>query len=195
MLLKKLAQAKRNTQPQDSNFEDTYYEAEEKITGRKEEVLVGHNYIDDNSETDNTLGEGYPIADPESPNDLDADIDVCDAEGSNEEIESELSETSIKLSDYAEAIEELNSEDKKEESEVIACSDPFNKKEDTSGNTKSRCFDFLEKYADSSTPIQCLRRDLMSIMADFHWIMESENKNEQWALDFADALNELSVSL
>ena len=57
MLYERILKARRALQsnmPQESNFEDTYYEDEEKITGRKEEVLVGHNYIDDNSETDNT---------------------------------------------------------------------------------------------------------------------------------------------
>ena len=86
MLYERMLQAKRALQsnmPQESNFKDTYYEDEEKVTGRKEEVLVGHNYIDDNSETDNTLGEGHPIADPESPNDLDCDKNVCENDNTN----------------------------------------------------------------------------------------------------------------
>lgn len=67
--------------------------------------------------------------------------------------------------------------------------------EDTSGNTYSQADSFLEKYANGDDIIQCLRKDLMSILSDIQWIKESNNENEQWALDFVDALNELSVSL
>ena len=103
MLYERMLKAKRALQsnmPQESNFEDTYYEGEEKITGRKEEVLVGHNYIDDNSETDNTLGEGYPIADPESPNDLDTDTEI--KKTNDEELNTKLAATVTKLSEYSE---------------------------------------------------------------------------------------------
>lgn len=65
--------------------------------------------------------------------------------------------------------------------------------EDTSGNTKSNVDFFLEKYVDGNDIIQVLRKDLMSILSDVQWIIESGNQNEQFALDFADALNELSV--
>ncbi len=70
-----------------------------------------------------------------------------------------------------------------------------NSTEDTSGNTKSNVTDFLEKYAEGNDAIQVLRYDLMKILSDIHWIKESGNENEQFSLDFADALNEISVSI
>lgn len=193
MLYERILKARRALQsnmPQESNFEDTYYEDEEKITGRKEEVLVGHNYIDDNSETDNTLGEGYPIADPESPNDLDTDTEI--KKTNDEELNTKLAATVTKLSEYSETksptINEMEeSMDKLQEME--------NSKEDTSGKTDSHIAKFLENYADSNDIIQVLRKDLMSVLSDMQWIVESNNNNEQWALDFADALNEISTTI
>lgn len=193
MLYERILKARRALQsnmPQDSNFEDTYYEDEEKITGRKEEVLVGHNYIDDNSETDNTLGEGYPIADPESPNDLDTDTEI--KKTNDEELNTKLAATVTKLSEYSETksptINEMEeSMDKLQEME--------NPKEDTSGKTDSHIAKFLENYAESNDIIQVLRKDLMSVLSDMQWIVESNNSNEQWALDFADALNEISTTI
>lgn len=88
----------------------------------------------------------------------------------------------------------LPTTEEKEESMDVLCSDPY-RKEDTSGNTKSNVYSFLEKYAEGNDAIQILRRDLMSVTSDMHWIRESKNQHEQWALDFADALNELSVSI
>ena len=74
------------------------------------------------------------------------------------------------------------------------CSDLY-KKEDTSGNTDSNVAKFLEKYADGNDVLQVLRKDLMALLSDMQWIIESDNINEQWALDFADALNEISTSI
>lgn len=191
MLYERILKARRALQsnmPQESNFEDTYYEDEEKITGRKEEVLVGHNYIDDNSETDNTLGEGYPIADPESPNDLDTDTEI--KKTNDEELNTKLAATVTKLSEYSETksptINEMEeSMDKLQEME--------NPKEDTSGKTNSHIAKFLENYAESNDIIQVLRKDLMSVLSDMQWIVESNNNNEQWAEDFKKALNEMSL--
>lgn len=67
--------------------------------------------------------------------------------------------------------------------------------EDISGKTKSNVTHFLEKYAEGDDTIQVLRYDLMKILSDMHWIKESSNENEQFALDFADALNEISVTI
>lgn len=67
--------------------------------------------------------------------------------------------------------------------------------EDTSGKTESNVAHFLEKYAEGNDAIQVLRYDLMKILSDMHWIKESGNENEQFSLDFADALNEISVSI
>ena len=191
MLYERILKARRALQsnmPQESNFEDTYYEDEEKITGRKEEVLVGHNYIDDNSETDNTLGEGYPIADPESPNDLDTDTEI--KKTNDEELNTKLAATVTKLSEYSETksptIDEMKeSMDKLQEME--------NPKEDTSGKTDSHIAKFLENYAEGNDIIQVLRKDLMSVLSDMQWIVESNNSNEQWAEDFKKALNEMSL--
>ena len=193
MLYERMLKAKRALQsnmPQESNFEDTYYEGEEKITGRKEEVLVGHNYIDDNSETDNTLGEGYPIADPESPNDLDADTEM--EENNDEELDTELATTVTKLSEYSEAMSPAI--DEMEES-MDRLQEMENRVEDTSGKTDSHVAKFLENYAEGNDIIQVLRKDLMSVLSDMQWIVESNNNNEQWALDFADALNEISTTI
>lgn len=300
MLYERMLQARRALQsniPQESNFKDTYYEDEEKVTGRKEEVLVGHNYIDDNSETDNTLGEGHPIADPESPNDLDCDKNICENDNTNEIIESEFKNnneediTSYIINFYKEHPEfverlfengglnpiltkldfakdqilaalqqigidpgdalkahdrhfqelakvkkdEWDKEDvehmKKIASQIIAEKDLFggapfsdtemkesfkrfetptiekkeesmdklqemeNPKEDTSGKTDSHVAKFLENYAEGNDIIQVLRKDLMSVLSDMQWIVESNNSNEQWALDFADALNEISITI
>ena len=67
--------------------------------------------------------------------------------------------------------------------------------EDTSGNTESNVSIFLEKYAEGNDAIQVLRYDLMKVLSDMHWIKESGNENEQFALAWADALNEISVSI
>lgn len=53
---------------------------------------------------------------------------------------------------------------------------------------------FLETYVDSSDAVQVLRYDLMKLLADAQWIKESGNQNEQFALDWVDAINELSCS-
>lgn len=53
---------------------------------------------------------------------------------------------------------------------------------------------FLETYVDSSDAVQVLRYDLMKLIADAQWIKESGNQNEQFALDWVDAINELSCS-
>lgn len=122
---------------------------------------------DEGLEVDNIgVSEAIPCPEVESPNDLDADqdIDVLDTP----------------------SIEE------KEESMNMLCSDPY-RKEDTSGNTKSNVYSFLEKYAEGNDAIQILRRDLMSVTSDMHWIKESKNQHEQWAIDFKKALNELSL--
>lgn len=114
------------------------------------------------------VSEAIPCPEVESPNDLDVDQDID--------------------------ILEVPSTEEKEESMDMLCSDPY-RKENTSGNTKSNVYSFLEKYAEGNDAIQILRRDLMSVTSDMHWIRESKNQHEQWALDFADALNELSVSI
>ena len=193
MLYERILKARRALQsnmPQESNFKDTYYEDEEKITGRKEEILVGHNYIDDNSETDNTLGEGHPIADPESPNDLDTDTEI--KKTNDEELNTKLAATVTKLSEYSET--KSPTIDKMEES-MDKLQEMENPKEDTSGKTDSHIAKFLENYAESNDIIQVLRKDLMSVLSDMQWIVESNNSNEQWALDFADALNEISTTI
>lgn len=60
---------------------------------------------------------------------------------------------------------------------------------------QNQTYQFLDKYKDGNQIIQVLRTDLMKIMSDIQWIKESKNQNEQWALDFADALNELSIQI
>lgn len=67
--------------------------------------------------------------------------------------------------------------------------------EDISGKTESHITHFLEKYVEGDDTIQVLRYDLMKVLSDMHWIKESGNENEQFALDFADALNEISVTI
>ena len=191
MLYERMLKAKRALQsnmPQESNFEDTYYEGEEKIAGRKEEVLVGHNYIDDNSETDNTLGEGYLIADPESPNDLDTDTEI--KKTNDEELNTKLAATVTKLSEYSETRSPTIGEMEESMDKLQKMENP---KEDTSGKTDSHIAKFLENYAEGNDIIQVLRKDLMSVLSDMQWIVESNNSNEQWAEDFKKALNEMSL--
>ncbi len=53
---------------------------------------------------------------------------------------------------------------------------------------------FLETYVDSGDTVQVLRYDLMKLLADVQWLKESGNQNEQFALDWVDAINELSCS-
>lgn len=62
-------------------------------------------------------------------------------------------------------------------------------------NIKNLCNaeEFLEKYKDGSEAIQVLRHDLMKVCSDINWIIESGNQNEQFAIDFADALNAMSI--
>ena len=193
--MKKARKALKRCESPESNFKDTYYENDESITGRKETVLIGHDYIDDNDESDETLGLGGVIPDPESPNDLDADEDIsviAYTDEEDKEVEEEIKSTIINLSEYSEArnptIGELEeSMDRLEEME--------NPKEDTSGVPQSNVDLFLEKYANGNDIIQVLRTDLMKVLSDVQWIKESKNQHEQWALDFADALNEISVSI
>jgi vesicle coat complex subunit len=62
-------------------------------------------------------------------------------------------------------------------------------------NIKNLCDteEFLEKYKDGNEAIQVLRHDLMKVCSDINWIIESGNQNEQFAIDFADALNAMSI--
>lgn len=140
--------------------------------------------------------EGPFYKEEESPNNLDPDLNIEEEDTISDEIvENEVKESLSDLKEYAESItpQEVNLEEKEESMDML-CSDPC-RKEDTSGNTKSNVYSFLEKYAEGNDAIQILRRDLMSVTSDMHWIKESNNQHEQWALDFADALNELSVSI
>lgn len=57
---------------------------------------------------------------------------------------------------------------------------------------KSFVDDFLEKYVNGNDVIQVLRYDLMKLLSDVQWIKESGRENEQYSLDFADAINEIS---
>ena len=114
-------------------------------------------------------------------------------DSSDEEVEEEVRASMTNLSEYAEALQTPTMEQKEESMDVL-CSDPY-KKEDTSGNTDSNVTKFLEKYADGNDVLQVLRKDLMALLSDMQWIIESDNINEQWALDFADALNEISTSI
>ena len=195
MLWKKLKQAKKNLGLEEKLI--TSPENEHRIV-EKEEVIIGQDYYEDNSDYDNgerpDLGEGILRVDDSSPNDLDVDLDVEDEEdSSDEEVEEEVRASMINLSEYAEALQTPTMEQKEESMDVL-CSDPY-KKEDTSGNTDSNVTKFLEKYADGNDVLQVLRKDLMALLSDMQWIIESDNINEQWALDFADALNEISTSI
>ena len=82
--------------------------------------------------------------------------------------------------------------EKKEES-MDKLQEMENPKEDTSGKTDSHIAKFLENYAEGNDIIQVLRKDLMSVLSDMQWILESNNNNEQWAEDFKKALNEMSL--
>jgi hypothetical protein len=140
--------------------------------GVTEEVTIGSDYIDkDSLDEDGVcpdyLGEGV-IKEDVSPNDLDAD----DASIFNFDCESDEA-TKTEAPKYSDS----------------------NTTEDTSGKTHSFVNDFLEKYSDGDDVLQVLRYDLMKIIADIQWIKETNNHNEQFSLDFCDALNELSVSL
>ena len=68
-------------------------------------------------------------------------------------------------------------------------SEPFSKK-----NFK-QFKNFINKYANkvSEIPFSKLITDLDYIANDIEWMYKY--KDEQWALDFVDALNEMSVSL
>lgn len=56
-------------------------------------------------------------------------------------------------------------------------------------------YNFLEKYANiKNEDVQAMRNDLILILSDVQYIRKYDLKNTQWAMDFADALNELSVA-
>lgn len=105
--------------------------------------------------------------------------------------------TSKEMKEAFENLEKPTTEEKEESMDRVQ---EFESKverpwEDTSGKTKSFVNDFLENYAEGNDLIQELRKDLMKIMSDFYWIKEGHHEHEPFALDFADALNELSVSI
>lgn len=52
---------------------------------------------------------------------------------------------------------------------------------------------FFTKYDKGNAIMQVLCKDLAAISSDIQWILESEHQNEQFAIDFEDALNSLSV--
>ena len=201
IIFRKLQEAKENLGLQEKLFNSKNI---------KEEVVIGQEYSEDNSEYENRPDQlEYMIPDPESPNDLDADAEGCVAiDDINPMVDKEtqqfaemqmditkpemisctsLSEvTSPTYSDVSIA-EKLESMDRMEEMEK--------KLEDDSGSMPGHIDYFLEKYAEGNDAIQILRKDLMSILSDIQWIIESNNQNEQFALDFADALNEASLKI
>lgn len=168
-----------------------------------EEVIIGQDYIDDNSDYDierPDLGECIPRKDAESPNELDPDTDVV---FDGEEIIIGMDYPEAEESDIV--AEEFSNEritsklltpsmEAKEES-MDALHSLKGKPIDDSGMTFSQVTNFLEKYAGGNDILQILRKDLMTLMSDIYWIKESKREHEQWALDFADALNELSISI
>jgi hypothetical protein len=53
--------------------------------------------------------------------------------------------------------------------------------------------DFFKKYSKGDAIMQVLCKDLAAIASDIEWIVETGKTNEQFSLDFADAVNSLSV--
>lgn len=66
--------------------------------------------------------------------------------------------------------------------------------EPSTTENKSNVKYFLEKYSEGDVGIQALRYDLAKLVSDVNWIKESGYQNEQFCLDFMDALNEISVT-
>lgn len=172
-------------------------------TVNDEEVIIGQDYIDDNSDYDierPDLGECIPRKDMESPNGLDPDEGILLDDGEMiigmdypEEEESDIVAEEFSNERITSKFQEPSLDAKEESMDALQSNNP--KPIDDSGNTFSQCTNFLEKYADSDDILQVLRRDLMTIMSDIYWIKESKSEHEQWALDYADALNELSISI
>lgn len=188
MLYERMLKAKKNL-----GLEEKLLTEPDKINVAKEEVVIGQDYIDECDYLDHRnrvedLLEAVKIPEATSPNDLDADVDEEEDEISDEEMEEEVKSELTELSAYAEALSPTIEE--KEES-----MDAAHPEEDTSGNTESKVMDFFEKYPGDNDLFKVLRKDLMAVLADIQWIKASNYDNEQWALDFADALNELSVSI
>lgn len=174
MLYERILKAKRSLGIEEKLIID---KENEQQTVENEEVILGQDYLEDNTE-EPVLGKGELKKDPICPNNLDADSTAYMSEDSKE----------------------INTLVEKEFNDGLLCKeDPLCNvhilNEDTSGNTKSNVMDFLEKYSDGNDCIQILRKDLMSIISDIQWIKESGNENEQFSLDFVDALNTLSVSI
>lgn len=219
MLYERMLQAKKNL-----GLEEKLIENEENLQV-KEEVVIGQDYFDDNSSQSclgEGIPREDPKSpndlDPDSDVLSEGDINPDETE---ELVEQEFKEGLICEEDplcnieilkendntisWEEAVKRILKPLPKEflkrptQDQLLESIDTLqnyeNPEEDTSGNTQSYVSDFLEKYAEGSDPIQILRKDLMSITSDVQWIKESKQQNEQWALDFADALNELSVSI
>lgn len=206
MLFERLVQAKKNlgieekllTNPENENVES-------------EEVIIGQDYIDSTWEAPSEVFEDPHKEILVANNGLEGDEDVCDKETNDPaEFDKEFVTTKTVTPEFLENNSTLSNTapvfsdpditnlktptlEQKEES-MILCTDPY-RKEDTSGVTHSNVVDFLEKYAEGNDIIQVLRKDLMSVLSDVQWIKESNNQHEQFAMDFCDALNELSVSI
>lgn len=169
-------------------------------TVNNEEVIIGQDYIDDNSDYDRErpdLGECVPRKDIESPNGLDPDEGILlnDEEmiiGMDypEEEESDVVAEEFNGNRVSKSmLKEPSIEDKEESMDVLQSNNL--KHIDDSGNTFSYCTNFLDKYVDGNDIVQILRRDLMTIMSDMYWIQESNNQNEPFAIDFKNAIKEL----
>lgn len=76
-----------------------------------------------------------------------------------------------------------------------SCQNKCSKNKDDGGYKTGHVQHFLDTYQEGDDIIQILRKDLISLLSDIHWIKETGNEHEQFSLDFADALNEISVMI
>lgn len=78
-----------------------------------------------------------------------------------------------------------------EENKVQTAEAPYTGESKT--DTEDSVSAFFTKYGKGNAIMQVLCKDLAAISSDIQWIIESEHQNEQFAIDFEDALNSLSV--
>lgn len=196
MLFERLVQAKKNLGIEEKLIVD---KGNEDV---KEEVIIGQDYLDPTFSEPSEKFEDPLKRFKEDTIGLDPYTDVDFGEFSKADVDTTVDNEFVATITqtpefiYENSTVKCSTPSKEEREQDMDSMEHLAKeypREDTSGANKSKVDTFLEKYAEGNDIIQILRKDLMSILSDVQWILESKNQHEQFSLDFADALNELSV--
>ena len=132
----------------------------------------------------------YPISE------LGMDTDIEDTDVDNSDLEVYIPEDAVSIYDKEESMDALHSRICNCNPQCKCADNPCTVEcPEDGGYTKGHVQHFLDTYQEGDTIIQILRKDLISLLSDIHWIKESGNEHEQFSLDFADALNEISIMI